>query len=100
MEIVSPHAQQMMNQFINGLKSKNDEVRLRTANDLYHFVSTELRELLAADVTWFLDTLNHHVFEMVSSSDMNEKKGGILGIGVYYFPYFENVLITTVKRSC
>ncbi|PVD35573.1 hypothetical protein C0Q70_02536 [Pomacea canaliculata] len=80
MEIVSPHAQQMMNQFINGLKSKNDEVRLRTANDLYHFVSTELRELLAADVTWFLDTLNHHVFEMVSSSDMNEKKGGILGI--------------------
>lgn len=75
--------QQIMNQFIAGLKSRSEEVRLRTANDLYHFVSTELRELPAAEITLFLDDFNHHVFEMVSSSDMNDRKGGILTIGLF-----------------
>ena len=28
-----------------------------------------------------MDEFNHQIFEMVSSSDVNEKKGGILAIG-------------------
>ncbi|KAK7093536.1 serine/threonine-protein kinase mTOR-like isoform X2 [Littorina saxatilis] len=72
--------QQIMNQFITGLKNRNEDVRLKTANDLYHFVINELRELPQAEITLFLDDFNHHVFEMVSSSDMNERKGGILTI--------------------
>jgi len=28
-----------------------------------------------------MDDFNHHIFEMVSGSDVNEKKGGILAIG-------------------
>lgn len=74
--------QQIMNQFISGLKNRNEEVRLKAANDLYHFVTNELRELPQAEITFFLDDFNHHVFEMVSSSDMNERKGGILTIGL------------------
>ena len=74
--------QQIMNQFISGLKNRNEEVRLKAANDLYHFVTNELRELPQAEITFFLDDFNHHVFEMVSSSDMNERKGGILTIGM------------------
>lgn len=74
--------QQIMNQFISGLKNRNEEVRLKAANDLYHFVTNELRELPQAEITLFLDDFNHHVFEMVSSSDMNERKGGILTIGL------------------
>lgn len=31
--------------------------------------------------TRFYDQLNHHIFELVSSSDANERKGGILAIG-------------------
>lgn len=33
------------------------------------------------EATTFYDELNHHIFELVSSSDVNEKKGGILAIG-------------------
>lgn len=32
------------------------------------------------DVVAFVDELNHQIFEMLSSSDVNEKKGGILAI--------------------
>ncbi|KAJ9576744.1 hypothetical protein L9F63_025360, partial [Diploptera punctata] len=43
-------------------------------------VKTELREVSVEEVTTFMDDFNHHIFEMVSGSDVNEKKGGILAI--------------------
>ena len=76
-----------MQQRLNGLKSRSDESRLQAAKDLQHYVSTELREASAEQYTSFMDELNHHIFEMVSSSDANEKKGGIMAIGEYYY-YF------------
>jgi len=69
-----------MQQRLNGLKSRSDESRLQAAKDLQHYVSTELREASAEQYTSFMDELNHHIFEMVSSSDANEKKGGIMAI--------------------
>lgn len=73
-----------MQQRLNGLKSRSDESRMQAAKDLQHYVSTELREASAEQYTSFMDELNHHIFEMVSSSDANEKKGGIMAIGEYY----------------
>ncbi|GIX92211.1 hypothetical protein CEXT_19081 [Caerostris extrusa] len=72
--------QTIMQNFVSGLKSKNEEVRLRTTRDLHHYVTTELREMSMEDVSGFLDEFNHHIFEMVSSSDVNDKKGGTLAI--------------------
>ncbi|XP_076451616.1 serine/threonine-protein kinase mTOR-like isoform X2 [Babylonia areolata] len=72
--------QQMMHQFVAGLKNRSEEVRLKTAKDLYHFLANDLQELPQPDITLFLDEFNHHVFEMVSSTDINERKGGILTI--------------------
>ena len=72
-----------MVQFVSGLKSRNEETRIKTANELLHFVSTELREMPVEEHTQFMDQFNHHIFEMVSSSDLSEKKGGILAIGRY-----------------
>lgn len=40
-----------------------------------------LWQLSQDEATTFYDELNHHIFELVSSSDVNEKKGGILAIG-------------------
>jgi FKBP12-rapamycin complex-associated protein len=70
-----------MVQFVSGLKSRNEETRIRTAHELHHFVSTELREMPVDEHTHFMDQFNHHIFEMVSSSDLSERKGGILAIG-------------------
>ncbi|GFS99133.1 hypothetical protein TNCV_822541 [Trichonephila clavipes] len=70
----------VMQTFVSGLKSKNEDVRFRTTRDLHHYVTTELREMTIEEISGFLDEFNHHIFEMVSSSDVNDKKGGTLAI--------------------
>ncbi|MGH0128951.1 UNVERIFIED_CONTAM: hypothetical protein FKN15_057794 [Acipenser sinensis] len=70
----------VLQQFVSGLKNRSEEMRAKAAKDLQHYVTTELRELSQEEATQFYDELNHHIFELVSSSDVNEKKGGILAI--------------------
>ena len=65
-----------------GLKSRHEDVRNRTAAELKEYVTTELREVSVEELTAFMDEFNHHIFEMVSSTDVSEKKGGILAIGM------------------
>ena len=85
---------------VTGLKSRHEDVRNRTAQDLKKYVTTELREVSVDELTNFMDELNHHIFEMVSSSDVSEKKGGILAIGKIYFQgYFINYLVN-YKKKC
>ena len=57
------------------------DTRTKAARELNHYVTTELREVSLDDLTSFMDEFNHQIFEMVSSSDVNERKGGILAIG-------------------
>lgn len=70
-----------MQQFVAGLKSRSAETRIKTAQELMLYVKSELREATPDEINAFLDEFNHHIFEMVSGSDVNEKKGGILAIG-------------------
>lgn len=70
-----------MQQFVAGLKSRSPEKRIKTAQELMLYVKSELREATPDEIDSFLDEFNHHIFEMVSGSDVNEKKGGILAIG-------------------
>ncbi|KAI8439629.1 hypothetical protein MSG28_013348 [Choristoneura fumiferana] len=67
-------------QFVAGLKSRNVDLQIKTARELYHYAKTELREVPQDELTQFLDEFNHQIFEMVSSSDVHEKKGGVLAI--------------------
>ncbi|KAG9481906.1 hypothetical protein GDO78_010897 [Eleutherodactylus coqui] len=70
----------MLQQFANGLRSRNEDTRTKAAKDLQHYVTTELREVSQEEATQFYDELNHFIFEFVSSSDASERKGGILAI--------------------
>ena len=85
-KLATMSSQIAMAQFVSGLKSRNEDTRIKNANDLYHFVSTELREMPLDEHTQFMDQFNHHIFEMVSSSDLSDRKGGILAIGMCFFP--------------
>uniref|UniRef100_A0A8C8SCR5 Serine/threonine-protein kinase TOR n=1 Tax=Pelusios castaneus TaxID=367368 RepID=A0A8C8SCR5_9SAUR len=76
----SPSTVSILQQFASGLKSRNEEIRAKAAKDLQHYVTMELREMSQEESTRFYDQLNHHIFELVSSSDANERKGGILAI--------------------
>lgn len=71
-----------MQKFVTGLKSRKPEARQKTARDLSLYVKSELREATPDEIMNFLDEFNHHIFEMVSSNDPNEKQGGILAIGI------------------
>ncbi|XP_058788970.1 serine/threonine-protein kinase mTOR isoform X2 [Phymastichus coffea] len=70
----------VVQQLVGRLKSKHEEVRAKAARELSLYVKTELREATQDEITAFMDEFNHHIFEMVSGSDINEKKGGILAI--------------------
>lgn len=70
-----------MQQFVQGLKSRHVDVRNKAALELSVYIKSELREATADEINNFLDEFNHHIFEMVSANDVNEKKGGILAIG-------------------
>lgn len=65
-----------------GLKNKNEDVRNKFVMDLYCFVVIELWEMFFEYYIIFMDKFNYFIFEMVFSLDMNERKGGILVIGM------------------
>lgn len=69
--------------FVNGLKSRNRDEQNKAAIDLTLYVKTELREMPPEELALFLDDFNHHIFDMVSSSDASEKKGGVLAISEF-----------------
>ena len=69
-----------MDMFVANLKSHNDETRARAARDLNRYVTTELREVSVDELANFIDKFHPHLYKLVSSSDIHEKKGGILAI--------------------
>ena len=74
--------QQRLQHILSGLKSRSDEAKAKNAQDLQHFVTTELREATAEQCPLLMDDLIHGIFVLVQSSDSNDKKGGILAIGI------------------
>lgn len=70
----------VVQQFVNNLKSRNKETQNKAVQDLVNYVKTELREMPQDELKQFFDIFNHHIFDMVNSPDINEKKGGVLAI--------------------
>lgn len=64
--------------YVSGLKSRSHQNK--TAQELLLYVKTELREMPQEELLAFLDEFNHHIFDMISSADITEKKGGVLAI--------------------
>lgn len=72
-------------QFVNGLKSRYRDEQNKAAQKLFLYVKTELREMPHEELVQFFDDFNHHIFDMVSSPDAHEKKGGVLAISKRFF---------------
>ena len=66
--------------FVAGLKSRSDDIRISVARELQKYVVTDLQEMSMDDMTSFVDAFNKHIFDMISSADTCEKKGGIIAI--------------------
>jgi serine/threonine-protein kinase mTOR len=72
----------LVQQFVQGLKSRSQQNK--TAQELLLYVKTELREMPQDELLAFLDEFNHHIFDMISSADNSEKKGGVLAISEFF----------------
>lgn len=68
-------------EFVTGLKARY--LQNKTTQDLFLYVKTELREMPTEEQMLFFDEFNHHIYEMVSSADPCERKGGVLAISTY-----------------
>jgi FKBP12-rapamycin complex-associated protein len=75
----------VVQQLLSGLRSKNRDEQNRSAQELLLFAKTELREMQQDELNQFFDEFNHQTFDMLLSSDNNEKKGGVLAISEYFF---------------
>lgn len=73
----------IVQQFVNGLKSRNRNVQNKAAQDLFLYVKTELREMSQEELVQFFEDFDHHIFNMVNAADINEKKGGALAMSTY-----------------
>ena len=80
-----------LKRFEDGLKSKNSDTRRLAAQELYHYVKIELNENGADHMSGFLDEFNQLIFELVSSNDSSERKGGILAMGQYINPHINQI---------
>jgi len=98
----TPHAPQneVLNQIFQGLRSKNNDVRLQSAQELRRYVrsmfnilrgailkllqiSTNVVEMSsdAAAKLWE-DNINRRLFDLMHSQNIADKFGGLLAIGV------------------
>ena len=67
----------MLQSFVSGLKSRHDDVREKAAKQMQQYVETDLREVSADENASFV---YHSIFEIVSRSELHEKKGGVMAI--------------------
>lgn len=83
-------------QFVNGLKSRYRDEQNKAAQKLFLYVKSELREMPQEELVQFFDDFNHHIFDMVSSPDAYEKKGGVLAISNWPCHCHLNIIIDLV----
>lgn len=84
---------QIVAHFVQGLKSRSQQNK--TSQELLLFVKTELREMPQDELLAFLDDFNHSIFDMISSADNSEKKGGVLAISMTKVSALSRNLFTT-----
>ncbi|CAG9773619.1 unnamed protein product [Ceutorhynchus assimilis] len=88
----------VLKQFVVSLKSKHEQIRTRAAKDLFIYLKNDLRDATSEEIAAFWDELYQHIYEMVSSNDANENKGGILAIVCFIRADVTNMTTSRVTR--
>ncbi|VDL95697.1 unnamed protein product [Schistocephalus solidus] len=73
--------EEVLSRFTDGLKSPFEDARLNTALKLRRFIGSELKEISPHNYALFIEDLCSEFKCMLEGSDINEKRGAILGIG-------------------
>ncbi|KAI9000239.1 armadillo-type protein [Gaertneriomyces semiglobifer] len=76
----APLAIEPLARILQDLRSKNDDVRARAANELREHVIAVSREVSGEAFAKFINDVNKRIFELIHSNDSSDKIGGILAI--------------------
>lgn len=90
----------LVNRYIDGLKSNSDEIRLSTVADLRQFIASDLKESVPSNYAEVIDYLCSELNELLNGNDINEKKGAILAIGKFHFRYSVVYSACWIVRMC
>ncbi|KAK4469432.1 hypothetical protein MN116_006985 [Schistosoma mekongi] len=71
----------LVTQFVQGIKSPNEDDRLKTVTELCKVVSSELKEVSDQNYIICLDLLCNELISIFSNGDMHEKKGAVVAMG-------------------
>ncbi|TPX38402.1 hypothetical protein SeMB42_g06762 [Synchytrium endobioticum] len=69
-----------LNRLLLDIRSKNEDVRTKTAADLRDYVVAVSREVSGETFSKFMNDVNRRIFELIQSNDLHDKIGGILAI--------------------
>ncbi|EGG15157.1 protein kinase [Cavenderia fasciculata] len=69
-----------LSKILSDLKNKKEEDRIRGAKNLKNYVITQSREMTNENFSNFMQDVNTIIFELVNSSGITDKIGGILAI--------------------
>jgi FKBP12-rapamycin complex-associated protein len=65
------------------VNTRNDDFRARAGLELKDLVATTSREVTVETFSKFSNDINKRIFELIHSSDVNDKLGGICAIGKF-----------------
>lgn len=88
----------VLQQLVTEIRSRNHDIRDKAIRDLWRYNKTDLREIPPEDITHFMNVLNGYILDMISSSDMNDKKSAILVIQCVMISLDYNTLGPRVSR--
>lgn len=71
---------QALDRIFQDIKSYNDEHKLKAATELFRFVTQQSNESAIDVFVKLLNDINKRVFELIHSSESNDKVAGILAI--------------------
>jgi FKBP12-rapamycin complex-associated protein len=66
-----------LSHFLHDLRDRDEKVRKKAARDLRVYVEGEAREISSESFTKVMNDLNRRIFDLVNSSDVHCKMGGI-----------------------
>ena len=64
-----------LNRIVTDLRSRSDDVKVRAVGELRDYVATVSREISGENFTKFNNDVNKRIFELIHSSDNNDKIG-------------------------
>ena len=86
MSTATVDSSQLLARFLADLRSRHQDVRAKAARNLRTFVEGEARAMSSDQFREYMNDLNRRIFDLVNSSDENEKLGAIMVIGMTAVP--------------